>query len=324
MGQNSNYSAEIQSLLQSLTANISALERVEIGDFLAEIGDPRPGVGSVQKEPDAPPLPDISFCYIPKCSFFMGSNDFDSNTRPLHEVEISYDYWIGRYPVTISQFKAFMNHNNYTPTNGGVLDGLDNYPVVNVTWYDAVSFCDWLTKLWCEKLPDGYIITLPSEAEWEKAARGGKELPSNPIIENIESNLRYVPRSMTFVPNPLPQRLFPWGDDIDASKANYKDIGLGKVCAVGCFPNGISPYGCLDMTGNVWEWTRSLFVDYPYVIEDDRESINAEHEQRRAVRGGSHFNHTVYCINRSGYRPYTIGKTRDDGFRVAISRLPNL
>ena len=125
----------------------------------------------------------------------------------------------------------------------------------------------------------GWRITLPSEAQWEKAARG----PDGSI--------------------------FPWGDDPDPNRANYLDTGIGSTSSVGSFPDGASrPYGCEDMSGNIWEWTRSLWgkdwqkpdFGYPYDPTDGRENMDAESEVLRVLRGGSfyYYENCVRCAAR--------------------------
>jgi formylglycine-generating enzyme required for sulfatase activity len=113
---------------------------------------------------------------------------------------------------------------------------------------------------------------LPSELEWEKAARGG-----------------------------LPDAVFSWGDTPDPNRANYADSGIGDTAAVGCFPaNG---FGLHDTIGNVWEWTRSLWVAYPYDPGDPkREDLDAGNDESRAVRGGSwdHYRGYARCASRYG------------------------
>ncbi len=119
--------------------------------------------------------------------------------------------------------------NNY---QGGVYD-LPNHPVVWITWYEAVAFCQWLTVKLQEngELRPEQSISLPSEAQWEKAARG------------------------------MNGQIYPWGDEADPNKANYEDTGIDTTSAVGCFAQGVSPYNVQDMSGNVWEWTSDIDED---------------------------------------------------------------
>jgi formylglycine-generating enzyme required for sulfatase activity len=134
--------------------------------------------------------------------------------------------------------------------------GRDNDPVVNVTFRDALRFCDHLTQAWRDQLPQGWVVTLPSEAEWEKAARGGEHIPATPECLSLEQVREHMesPRQ----PNPLPRRDYPWGEGFDLEKANA-EASIGETSALGAYPAGASPYGCEELSGNVWEWTRSLW-----------------------------------------------------------------
>jgi formylglycine-generating enzyme required for sulfatase activity len=141
-------------------------------------------------------------------------------------------------------------------------------------------------------------VTLPSEAEWEKAARGDGD-----------------------------GRIYPWGDQADPNCANYSDTGVGTTSAVGSFPDGASPYGILDLTGNVDEWTLSLWgkdwdepdFKYPYDPGDGRENLDASREVRRVLRGGSFDNApwTLRCASRLLDYPGLRGI--NGGFRVCVS-----
>ena len=224
-----------------------------------------------------------------------------------HKIDLPR-YYIGRYPVTVGQFQAFVKDSGYKPRDEDCLHGLPNHPVVNVAWHDALAYCNWLTeqlKKWKETPEplkrllggEGWRITLPSEAEWENASRG---------------------------PNGL---IYPWGDEFDPNKANTDETKIGATSAVGCFPEGKSPYGILDMSGNVWEWTRSLWgkdwqkpeFGYPYDPKDGRETLNAPDEIRRVLRGGSFFGlqGDARCAGRDWYGPDDW--VRDVGFRVVAS-----
>jgi len=150
------------------------------------------------------------------------------------------------------------------------------------------------------ELRRGWRVTLPSEAEWERAARG------------------------------TDGRIYPWGDQFDPDKANIDDTGIGGTSAVGCFPAGASPCGALDMSGNIWEWTRSLwgkdsgkpeFV-YPYSERlQERENLKAGSEIWRVLRGGSWLNESwlARCAARNCGNP--VGRDLSVGFRVSLSPL---
>lgn len=199
---------------------------------------------------------------------------------------------------------------------------------MGVTWYEALAFTRWLTEHWRKQglLPDRWQVRLPSEAEWEKAVRGGLQITNHKSqISAVEWNLRGIELAR----NPLPRRRYPWGDEPDPNRANYGDTQIGATSAVGCFPGGASPYGCEDMSGNVWKWTRSLWgkdwnkseFSYPYKPTDGREDIQARPGVLRVWRGGAFYDNVnfVRCAFRDGYSP---GSRHDIvGFRVVLSPL---
>jgi formylglycine-generating enzyme required for sulfatase activity len=265
-------------------------ERAEAGDVLAKLGDPRFSADAWH----LPNEPLLGFVEVPEGPFLMG-DDSDQ-----HELTLP-TYYIAHYPVTVAQFRAFVEDSGYEPDTQRSLQGVDNHPVRSVTWYDALAYCDWLTQKLREwvKTPeplatllreDGWVITLPSEAEWEKATRGSED-----------------------------DRRYPWGNDSDPNRANYDDTGIGTTSAVGCFPGGGSPCGAEDLSGNVWEWTRSLYQDYPYDPADGRENLEAGDDVRRVLRGGS-FNLTadyVRCAARVSWFPSN--RYWYYGFRVVVA-----
>lgn len=177
----------------------------------------------------------------------------------------------------MAQFREFVADANFGPSyTPGSLSGAENLPVAYMNWYDALAFCDWLDKRWRSAgwLPDGYRVTLPSEVEWEKAARGGQQVPAPPQVAaavDLAAGLASLP---ALVDNPLPQRQYPWGNEpaqegLTSGEAifreNNQSAGIGERCVVGAFPIGRSPVGCLDLSGQVWEWTRSLYGQpWPY------------------------------------------------------------
>ncbi len=205
---------------------------------------------------------------------------------------------------------------------------MSNHPVVGVTWYDALAFTRWLTELWQKQqpLPVGWAVKLSSEAEWEKAARGGVEILNTPLISPVLKAGKYGV-TVELVQNTRAKRAYPWGKSADPNPANYSDKGIGATSVVGCFPIGASPYGCEEMSGNVWEWTCNLWgqvwnrpkFKYPYKPTDGRKNLDAAIEVLRVVRGGSYYdNHRhVRCAFRSRYLPDF--RSNFIGFRVVVS-----
>jgi formylglycine-generating enzyme required for sulfatase activity len=285
------------------SSDLDARARVAAGNALAQQGDPR-------FRADAWFLLDeplLGFVEIPAGPFLMGSNKAHDpgaydDELPQHGVPLPR-YFIGRYPVTVAQFRAFVEGGGSRPENPESFQALANHPVVSVSWYEAQQYCDWLTERlrgW-QGTPEplatlvrneSWQVGLPSEAEWEKAARG------------------------------TDGRIYPWGSGLDPNRANYDDTAINSRSAVGCFPGGASPYGVEDLSGNVWEWTRSLWGDYPYPTDQRertrRENLQAGRDTRRVRRGGA-FDYAlrnVRCASRNGYFPYSSGSYI--GFRVVV------
>ncbi len=226
---------------------------------------------------------------IPGGKFLMGSDpQKDKDARGLEQPQSApylADYYLAKTAVTNAQYAAFVQAAGHIPPryweNAGPPRGKENHPVVGVSWYDAVAYCHWLSTV------TGKPYRLPTEAEWEKAARG------------------------------TAGRIYPWGDQWDAKRCNTKEGGKGDTTPVGAHPQGISPYGLMDMSGNVWEWTSSLYWDYPYRGDDGRE--NAALSDSRVLRGGSWLNQ--YDSARTAYRrSYTPAyHSRIHGFRCCVS-----
>ena len=354
--------------------------RARAGDRLAKLGDPR-------FDPQRFYLPNdelLGFVRIPADPNFMigtRAKDFD---RVMETVDASKDgknffkaeindeltptseFYIARYPVTVAQFRAFVEATGFKIGDEKALRDPDSRPVRYVNWHDAREYCQWLDGVLMKspltpntveisrhsgmdrRNPDcrdannlrhpwslgsgdpcrndgdtlnstalpltppirqaqdrlfqmgEWRVTLPSELEWEKAARGGLE-----------------------------GTIFPWGDVPDMNQANYHDSKIGNTSAygdsnigntstVGCFPP--NEYGLHDMVGNVWEWTRSLWgFEYPYPMGDlQREDLKAGNDKSRVVRGGSWSNDRVSarCAVRRGYRPGY--RYVNYGFRVVL------
>ena len=161
-------------------------------------------------------------------------------------------------------------------------------------------------------------MTLPSEAEWEKVARGGVEIPKQAIKTNnrwLRGNDKGQTANFKKGPNKFSKRRYPWGDEPDANNANCYNTKIGDTSAVGCFPGGVSLYGCEDMSGNVWEWCRTKWRDnYQSEADDDLAGNSA-----RVLRGGAFFfnDWDVRCARRNWFNP--IARDNRLGFRVVVS-----
>jgi formylglycine-generating enzyme required for sulfatase activity len=201
-----------------------------------------------------PPL-----CPIPAGVFTMGSDKSrDQQARddetPQYPVEVDA-FSLGQHPVTVAEYACAVRANAVRePPERGSVDWAKqqthpDHPVVCVSWYDAMVYAMWLAKL------AGQPWRLPTEVEWEKTARG------------------------------TDGRIYPWGDNFDKERCNTDEGGIRTTTPVGRYPKGKSLYHVQDMSGNVFEWTSSLFQPYPYRKNDRREKPNSS--DNRVLRGGS-------------------------------------
>jgi len=211
---------------------------------------------------------------IPAGKFTMGSSDGGLMERPVHTVYLD-TYQIGKYEVMVAQYRKFCKATGRKMPKAPSWGWNDNHPIVNVTWSDAAAYCKWAGG------------RLPTEAEWEKAARGTNG------------------------------RTYPWGNTWDKSKCANPELGLRSTTApVGSYPAGASPYGCMDMAGNAWEWCQDLFLPYPG--SNNTDYINTF----RVLRGGCWYNpgsasYVYRCACRYDYDPHAC--TEGFGFRLARS-----
>ncbi len=243
---------------------------------------------------------------IPAGVLLMGDTR-QNVAMPQHRLEMPF-FRIGKFPVTNEDFAAFVEDGGYTSPQYWAAMGWKAHqarpqsvpafwhdlrfnaprqPVVGISWYEAVAFCNWLGAR------EGKTCRLPSEAEWEYAARG-----------------------------PDSARNFPWGDTYERGRANTGEEGVGRTTPVDRFPSGASPFGVWDLSGNVFEWTISRWgvnwneceFFYPYNANDGREEIKGS--GARVMRGGSWFNSfsEARCAFRSRYLAGSRGS--NIGFRV--------
>jgi formylglycine-generating enzyme required for sulfatase activity len=230
---------------------------------------------------------------IPAGEFLMGSDpsvdqDAASREQPQHTLYLP-EYYLGKTQVTNAQYATFVKATDYyQPENwigGNPPRDKEDHPVLVVSWHDAVTYCRWLAEI------TGKPYRLPNEAEWEKGARG------------------------------TDGRIYPWGNRWDAERCNTRESSKpGDTTPVGAYPEGASPYGVLDMAGNIWEWTNSLWKPYPYRSDDGREDPSTW--GRRVIRGGSwnYYRRGARCASRYRYSPGPRYYHR--GFRVAASPSP--
>ncbi|MEW6401242.1 MAG: SUMF1/EgtB/PvdO family nonheme iron enzyme [Chloroflexota bacterium] len=240
---------------------------------------PTPGMGSRLIGEDG-----MTLLFIPAGTFTMGSYSSDQgDEKPEHELNLDA-YWIDETEVTNAMYAECVEARKCNPPkfvkSSTRPDYFENpefadYPVIYVTWYDAAAYCSWTGR------------RLPTEAEWEKAARG----PDG--------------------------RMFPWGNAEPKDGLLNFQSRLGDTTEVGMYPDGASMYGALDMSGNVWEWVSSLYQPYPYEADDGREDPNPK--DRRSVRGGAwgYGDNHVRSAFRNYYDPMTAYFSL--GFRCAQS-----
>ncbi len=192
----------------------------------------------------------IVLVHIPAGSFWMGRDQKSYNEGPRHRVVLP-GYWLGKTEVTFLQFDEFCRQTGRrTPSDQGW--GRGERPVINVSWWDAAAYCDWLAG------KTGLPFRLPTEAEWEKGARGDWE------------------------------SAYPWGDDPPArDRSNFWETGRKRTIPVGSLPKGASPFGLLDMSGNVWEWCRDRYGKFYYMESPASDPQGPPDGPEAVLRGGS-------------------------------------
>ncbi len=315
-----------QRLVEVLTGNaLPARQRVEAGRVLGRLGDPRESVKTAAG---------MEFCWVPAGPFFMGANESDQGAsdyeRPAGTYDVRGGYWIGRYPVTQGQYTEYLEaasrqgESLRDPKQGSPIPfNLPNHPVAAVDWAEAVTYCRWLTEKarvedW---IPSAWGFSLPSEPEWEKAARGGAMLPEPEQPRSLSKGVHSLgPPACR--PNEDPQRVYPFLGEFDQEKVNCVSA-IGTPNAAGAYAAGGSPYGCEELSGGVWEWTRSVWQkEYPYPTEkaevQQREDLAVEARWKRVLRGGSFafVRQSVRCSAR--HKDFPLSRNGNFGFRVVL------
>jgi formylglycine-generating enzyme required for sulfatase activity len=289
----------LATLLNDATQPLHVAERVRAGFLLGDLGDPRFPVTIEQWQAEAEQAlsGDTSgyFCKVEPGTYIIGSSDNDPDAeddeKPQHTVTFDEPFWIARLPITNAQWQAWVQAGG---KQSYYVDDSDrnhpNQPVVGVSWYMCRDFCRWLSA------QAGLTIRLPSEAEWEAAARGGNA------------------------------RRYPWGndwqDDHAATKEDQETRGTRWSTPVGCYPQGAAPGGALDMAGNVWEWTHTPWVE---THDPSRSTEVADDAKQVTLKMGDYSDNrtNVRCAARNWHFP----SGRIDfncGLRVLLSpRVPS-
>lgn len=270
---------------------LPAVQREQAGRALSRLGDPR----------------DLTaLTLVPAGDFDFGSESHP-NSQPVETISLE-SFRIGIYPVVNKDYSVFVKetcHKWQSPD--GFAPDRRNAPATDLSWNDATAYCKWLTLRWraMGKIGSNELVRLPTEPEWERASRGD---------QNIENST---------------ESLFPWGKEWQDDSANYEESGFNTTCTVGLFPKTRSPYGCYDMSGNIWEWCTTLWGDnmttptfkYPW-RNDEREALEAPASLRRVLRGGcfSSSRAKISCTYRGSLEPG--GFWRGNGFRIVVAQAP--
>jgi formylglycine-generating enzyme required for sulfatase activity len=281
--------AGLVALLQEKNYPLPVSERVRAGFLLGDLGDPRYPITieDWQREVDRALAGDANgyFCRVGPGSYLIGSVDGDyakQEEKPQHIITFDAPFWIGRYPVVNIQWQAWVEQGGELShyANAANLNH-PNQPVVGVTWHMCAAFCTWLNA------QTGAMIRLPTEYEWEAAARG--------------SDARH----------------YPWGDkwqgDCAATLEDQETRGQRYTVPIGCYSTGAAPCGALDMAGNVWEWTADEWRSYP-----GAQKVFADSDYR-LLRGGGYGDSHTFARCEARDRGYSQVSRTDDGFRVVFS-----
>lgn len=273
-------------------AGVSIENRIAAADALGQAGDPRIDFAAADY-----------WITIPEGTFLMGAQskdpqmaNYDAEARereaPVHEVYLEA-YRVGRYPVTVGQYRQFMEDDGYQEgrwwKHGGYREFSEpqdweqqqpypSRPVVGVSWWEAVAYCVWTG------------FRLPTEAEWERVARC------------------------------TDGRKYPWGNaDPDSTTTNCRESGIGHPTPVGLFPTDVTAEGVFDLGGNVWDWCQDWYDDKYYARSPRRNPVGPDNALYRVIRGGSWRDDAGYCraAIRFGNGPQR--RYDDVGFRVAAA-----
>lgn len=237
----------------------------------------------------------LEFRLIPAGSFLMGSRGNDRDEEPIHHVQISRSFYLGKFPVTQEQFKVWTEQAGIGHKNDFAFN--PQHPAESMDWHQATAYCDWLTIHYGEKFPSGYIAGLPMEAQWEYTCRADTE------TEYYTGD----------------------GEAALASAGWYGGNSEGGVHPVGKKTGNL--WGLYDMHGNVWEWCQDAWNATTYKRRpngiSDPVCFSDEQDVSRVIRGGSWFGSPDDCRSALRYWGRPFNRRRDWGFRVCLSPDPS-
>lgn len=228
-------------------------------------------------------IDNVTFCIIEEGDFLRGSTSTPEEYPPKR-IYLT-EYIISKFPITNEAYRRFVNETGYRipPTFENERFNSDRQPVVSVNWYDANAYCKWFSE------KNNVSASLPTEAQWEKAARG------------------------------IGGKTYPWGDSAPTSRRINVNSYIGRTTDVGSYDNA-SEYGCYDMLGNVWEWCDDFYDETFYKSCPDRNPHNTKDNRYKSIRGGSWRSDLfrATCAHRCFYNP----NVRSDrhGFRIVINK----
>ena len=265
---------------------------------------PRPSAAAILTAPDL----NITLLYVEPGKFQMGSDDWLDNAEPIHTVRISRGFWMGRCEVTNGQYQRFIKDSQYDGSReansnyllhfrdpGQHASSEDAYPLVYVSWHNAVAFCRWLTERESKagRLPKGYVYRLPTEAEWEYAARGGGNSRG---FDYAGSNV-------------VDEVAWYWGNSSGTNGRETHPVGLKKSNELGLY----------DMSGNVSEWCHDWYAKDYYSKSPESDPVGPSSGESRTLRGSSYMSNPDRCGSTAhqAFRPQEAAS--NVGFRVTLS-----
>jgi formylglycine-generating enzyme required for sulfatase activity len=279
-------------LYELIETNASIEERFEAGEIVGALGDLR-----IKKD---------NMVLVTGGNFMRGSSgddaDADADEKQRREIYLD-DLWIGKYPVTNEEFKEFVDGGGYGKARKDMWSekgwrwcekneiyeprywhdrkwNAPNFPVVGISWFEAEAYANWLSE------KTGHHYRLPTEAEWEKAARGTKGFK------------------------------YPWGEQFDKNLCNSGELGLNRTSPVGIYPKGKSRYDCFDMAGNVWEWCSDGYLGDYYGKSPGKNPKGPSKGANRVIRGGSWNNFAGSCRSANRARVGPRDRFYVLGFRI--------